>query len=88
MLINKTTITSNNLNESYTKKNSKHEPCGYWLDLVSSFNSKQSKNSFYRGRDCIEEFCKDLKEFATKRINYEEKEMIPLTDSENKFYEE
>ena len=29
-----------------------------------------------------------LKELATKIINYEEKDMIPLTDNENKFYEE
>ena len=33
-------------------------------------------------------FCSDLKEFATKIINYEEKEMIPLIDNENKFYNE
>ena len=65
-----------------------HEPCGYSLDLVSLFDSKQNKRSFYRGRDYIEKFCEDLKELATKVINYEEKEMIPLTDSENKFYEE
>ena len=42
----------------------------------------------YRGRDCIEKFCKDLKELATKIINYEENDMILLTDNENKFYEE
>ena len=78
----------NNPNDSYTEKKAMHEPCGYSLDLVSSFNSKQNKHSFYRRRDCIEKFCKDLKELATKIINYEEKEMIPLTDSENKFYEE
>ena len=28
-------------------------------------------------------FCSDLKEFATKIINYEEKEMIALADNEN-----
>ena len=33
----------------------------------------------------IKKFCKDLKELATEIINYEEKEMIPLTDNENKF---
>ena len=32
-------------------------------------------------------FCKDLTDHATKIINYEEKEMIPLTDKENKSYE-
>ena len=31
-------------------------------------------------------FCKDLIEHATKIINYDKKEMIPLTDEENKSY--
>ena len=70
----------NNLNESYTERKAMHEPCGYSLDLVSSFDSKQNKHNFYRGKDCIKRFCSDLKELATKIINYEEKEMIPLTD--------
>ena len=48
-----------------------HEPCGYSLDLVSSFDSKQNKHNFYRGKDCIKRFCSDLKELATKTINYE-----------------
>ena len=78
----------NNLNESYTERKAMHEPCGYSLDLVSSFDSKQNKHSFYRGKDCIKKFCRDLKELRTKIINYEEKDMIPLTDSENKFYKE
>ena len=34
----------------------------------------------------MERFCKDLKEHATKIINYDKKEMIPLTDEENKSY--
>ena len=29
-------------------------------------------------------FCKDLKKHATEIINYEKKEMIPLTNEENK----
>ena len=32
-------------------------------------------------------FCKDLKEQAMKIINYEKKEMIPLTDKEKQAYE-
>ena len=32
--------------------------------------------------ETIEKFCKDLKELATEIINYEEKDMIPLTDNE------
>ena len=49
-------------------KKAMHEPCGYSLDLVSSFDSKQNKHSFYRGRDCIEKFSKELKELATKKL--------------------
>ena len=32
-------------------------------------------------------FCKDLKGQATKIINYEKKEMIPLTDKEKETHE-
>ena len=42
---------------------------------------------FYRRKDCIEKFCKDLKELETEIINFEEKEMIPLTNNEIKSYE-
>ena len=70
------------------KKKAMHEPCGYSLHLVSSFDSKKSKHSFCIGRDCIKKFCKDLKELASKIINYEEKEMISLTDNESTFYNE
>ena len=35
----------------------------------------------------MERFCKDLRVHAMKIINFEEKEMIPLTDKENMFYE-
>ena len=42
------------------------------------------KVSYYRGNDCIEKLYKKLKERVMKIINYEEKEMIPLTNKENK----
>ena len=34
----------------------------------------------------MERFSKDLKEHATKIINYGKKEMIPLTNKQNKSY--
>ena len=37
--------------------------------------------------DCIDKFCKDLKEHGTEIINFEEKEMISLTNKEIKSYE-
>ena len=49
---------------------------------------QQNKLDRYIGGDCMERFCKDLKDHAMKIINYEEKKMIPLTDKENKSYEE
>ena len=68
----------NNLDKSYTERKAIHDPCGYSLDLVSSFDIKENKNSFYRGKDCI----KELKEIYIRIVNYEQKEMIPLTDNE------
>ena len=63
-----------------------HEPSDYASDYA--FDSRENKHNVYRGKDCIKKFFKDLKEIGTKIINYEEKEMIPLTDNENKSYEE
>ena len=65
-----------------------HETCGSALSLICSFDSKENKHNFYSGGDCIKRSCSDLKELGTKIINYEQKDMIPLTDNENKFYEE
>ena len=78
----------NNPNESYTERKAKHEPSGYALSLICSFDKTKNKHNFYRGRDCIEKFCKDLKELGTEIINYDKKEMIPLTENENRSYEE
>ena len=72
----------NNPNESYTERKAMHEPCGYSLDLVSSFDSKQNKHNFYRGKDCIKRFYKDLKELGTKIVNYKQKEMTVLTSGD------
>ena len=78
----------NNPDKSYTERKAIHEPCGYSLDLVSSFDVKENKHSFYRGKDCIKKFCKELKEICTKIVNYEQKELVPLTDKEKEYYEE
>ena len=67
----------NNPKESYNERKCIHESCGYSIDLVSSFDLKQDKHSFYRGRDCSKKFCEDLKKHAIKIINFQEKDMIP-----------
>ena len=60
-------------NESYTERKAMPEPCGYALTLVSSFDSKQNKHSFYRGKDCNKRFYSDLKELGTKVITNKKK---------------
>ena len=50
----------NNPKESCTERKAKHEPSGYALNLICSFNFKKNKHNFYRGRDCIKKFCKGL----------------------------
>ena len=77
----------NNPNKSYTERKAIHEPCGYSLDLVCSFDSKEDKRSFYRGNDCIKKFCSELKVLGTKVVNYEQKEMTPLTSDDVALYQ-
>ena len=43
----------------------------------ASFDGKENRLDYYRGKDCIEKLCEKLKERRIKIINYEEKEMIP-----------
>ena len=50
--------------------------------LRPSFDEKENKLNYYRGKDCIEKLCEKLKECATEIINYEEEEMILLTKEE------
>ena len=60
---------------------------GYSLFTDCSFDAAKNNLDCYRGKDYMETFCKDLREHTIRIVNYEKKEMIPLTDEENKFYE-
>ena len=72
----------NNLKESSTAEINKHTPSGYSLFTHCSFDKTKNKLDYYRGKDCMKKFCKDLRKHATKIINYEKKKMIPLTIKE------
>ena len=54
---------------------------------ICSFDDTRNRRYFYREKDCIEKFCKDLKELRMEIIDSEENEMIPLTNKEIKSYE-
>ena len=79
---------NNNIEESYAEKKAKHEPSGWSLFTRCSFDGKENKLNFYRGKDYIEKLCKKLKESAREIINREKKEMVPLTHGENNFYDQ
>ena len=68
-------------------KKVKHKPSGYAWCSICSFDDTKNRQYLYRGKDRIENFCKDLKELRMEIINFEEKEMIPLTNKEIKSHE-
>ena len=85
-LLEKISTCYNNLEESSTTEINKHTPSGYSLFTHCSFDKKKNKLDYYRGEDCMKKFCKDLREHATKIINYEKKDLIPLTKKEEKHH--
>ena len=72
----------NNPNESSTTKINKHTPSGYSIFTSCSFDESKNKLNYYRGKDCMKKFRKDLKEHATRIINNEKKKIISLTKEE------
>ena len=57
------------------------------MSLICWFDSTKNKHYVYRRKDCVENFCRKLKELGTEIINYQKKDMIPLTNEEIMFYE-
>ena len=87
-LLEKMSACQNNPNESSTTEINKHTPSGYLLFTHCSFDKSKNKLDHYRGKDCMKKICKDLRERATKIINYEKKKMIPLTKEEKIYHNE
>ena len=80
-LLKKIATCYNNPDLSSTTKINKHIPPGYSIYTNCSF-----VQSYYRGEDCMKRFCKDLKDHATKIIDFKKKAMIPLTKEEEDNY--
>ena len=59
-----------------------HIPSGYSIVTCYSFDISKNTVNYYRGEDCMEQFSKTLGNIFIKLINYKQKAMIPLTDSE------
>ena len=57
------------------------------MTVKCSFDATtKNKHDCFREIDCSEKLCKKLKGHAMELIIYVKKEMIPLTDKENKSY--
>ena len=50
------------------------------------FDTTKNKLDYYRGKNCMKNFCLDLKEHATNIINHEKNKMIPLTKEEKNMH--
>ena len=70
-----------------TAKINKHTASGYSRFMRCSFDITKNKHDYYRGKDGLKNFCKDLEKHGIKIISYE-KGKIPLTNEENKSYQE
>ena len=78
--------SQNNPDLSSTTKINQHIPSGYSIYTSCSFDKSNNKLSYYRGEDCMKRFCKDLKDHATKLIDFKKKIMTPLTKEEEDNY--
>ena len=78
----------NNTNNSYTEKKAVHIPCGYSINLVSSFDSNKNEQSFYRGNDYTINFSRKLKEICSKIFESgEQVNNLILTKEQNEYYD-
>ena len=67
-LLEKMNTCHNNPEKSSTTKINKHAPSGYSLFTHCSFDRTKNKLDYYRGKNCMKNFCLDLREYATKII--------------------
>ena len=75
-LLEKMNTCHNNPKKSSTIKINKHTPSGYSLFIHCSFDTTKNKFDYYRGKNCMKNYCLDLREHATKIINYEKNDTI------------
>ena len=82
-LLEKINTCHNNHKTSSTTEINNHTPSGYSSFTHFSFDKTKNKLGYYRGKNCMKNFCLDLKEHATKIINYEKNDIINKKRKEN-----
>ena len=87
-LLTKMNTCNNNPEKPSTTKINKYKPSGYSLFIQCSFDTTKNNLDYYRGKNCMKnfclDFCLDLREHSAKIIKYEKKKMIPLTKKEKR----
>ena len=66
--------------KSFREKKEVHVPCGYSIVTCYSFDKSLNEQKYYKGKDCMQKFSLELRSIFNNLINYEQKEMLPLTD--------
>ena len=69
-LLEKMNTCHNILKRHQQLKINKHTPSVYSLFTHFSFDRTKNKSDYYRGKDCMKNFCLDLRQDAAKIINY------------------
>ena len=89
-LLEKMSTRHNNPQKLSTTKINEHTASGYSFFKSCSFDTAKNKLDYDRSKNCMKNFCLDLRKHATKIINYEKKkkEMIPLTNKGRKLHRE
>ena len=86
LLVNYDTC-SNNPNKSHTINIAQHIPSGYSITALRNHN-KSTKVTYYRGEDCIQKLCTDLRNIATELFDTEKAQLTPLTTKQEKKHNE
>ena len=65
-ILKKVQSSQNNPEKTYTEKKAIHEPSGWSMSIICSFDKKENKFNYCRRKDCIEKLCKKIKEMQMK----------------------
>ena len=69
-----------------TKDLNKHVVCGYSINVVTT-HTKQTKQTYYRGKDALIKFCKEIHEIGTSLFNFEIKPTKNLNKKQQSDYD-
>ena len=73
---------------SSTTKISEHISCRYSVSTIWAFDYTENKYNLYRRKDCTKKFSESLREIAKNVIEFEKKQMLPLTQEELKSHQD